>query len=504
MTAQEPAHMDFTSRPIGLQHAEDRDSEFYTSDSSRHDPEAGIDELRDPEKSMTGNEPGSDHNGKSKPGAIRRVISRTRSATSWIDPGPPPDGGLQAWTQACMGHLTVCTTWGYISSFGVFQTYYVTALNHPPSDISWVGSMQIFLLFFVGTFSGRATDAGYFHLVTALGSFFQLLGVFMTSLSTTYWQLFLAQGLCTGLGNGLLFCPTLSLMSTYFTKKRSLAIGIAASGSATGGLVFPAIVQQLLPKIGFPWTVRVLGFVMLILQAVTLTFSRTRLPPRKSGPLVEWGAFKELPYLLFSIGMFLNFWGLYFAFYYVRRPCQIFPIVTPANNQQVGAYGRNIIGVSQADSINLLLIMNGVGLFGRLLPNHAADRWFGPLNTLIPFAFISGLLLYCWAAVRSRGGLIAFSVVYGLFAAGIQSLFPATLSSLTTDLKKMGVRMGMVFSVVSFACLTGPPLAGALVQKDNGGYLYAQMFAGTCLMCGCLTLVCARIARSGLNFQHRM
>ena len=323
-------HMDPVFRPVELQQAEDGDSDLYTSDSSRQGQGAGADESRDPEKSMTEDQHGSVRTGKSKSNVLKGVISRTRSASSWVDPGPPPDGGLRAWTQACMGHLTVCTTWGYISSFGVFQTYYVTALNHPPSDISWVGSMQIFLLFFVGTFSGRATDAGYFHLVTALGSFFQLLGVFMTSLSTTYWQLFLAQGLCTGLGNGLLFCPTLSLMSTYFTKKRSLAIGIAASGSATGGLVFPAIVQQLLPKIGFPWTVRVLGFVMLVLQAVTLTFSRTRLPPRKSGPLVEWGAFKELPYLLFSIGMFLNFWGLYFAFYYVRLPlkdqiCEITP-----------------------------------------------------------------------------------------------------------------------------------------------------------------------------------
>ncbi|KAI9881175.1 MAG: hypothetical protein M1830_007153 [Pleopsidium flavum] len=424
-----------------------------TSDSSGQYFEASAEDMRDTEKSEVDDDHGLSQVAKSTSNAVRKVVSRTRSASSWKDPGPPPDGGLKAWTQVLMGHLVIFNTWGYINSFGVFQTYYVTTLNHPPSDISWVGSVQIFLLFFVGTFSGRATDAGYFRIVIAFGSLLQLLGVFMTSLCTRYWQLFLAQGLCTGLGNGLLFCPTLSLMSTYFTKKRSLAIGIAASGSATGGLVFPVIVQQLLPKIGFPWTVRVLGFVMLVLQAVTLTFTRTRLPPRKSGPLVELGAFKELPYLLFSIGMFLNFWGLYFAFYYV------------------GSFGRNIIGVSQADSINLLLIMNGVGLFGRLIPNYAADRWFGPLNTLVPFTFASGLLLYCWAAVSSRGGLIAFACIYGFFAAGIQSLFPATVASLTTDLKKAGVRMGMVFSVVSFACLTGPPLAGALVQKDNGGYL---------------------------------
>lgn len=363
---------------------------------------------------------------------LSKVLSRAVSRIS-IDPGPPPDGGVEGWTQALMAHLIVFNTWGYINSFGVFQTYYVGALGHPPSDISWVGSVQIFLLFFVGTFSGRATDYGLFRLTFIVGSIFQLIGVFMTSLSTKYWQLFLAQGICTGLGNGLVFCPALSLLSTYFSKKRSLAIGIGASGSATGGLVFPVIVQQLLPKIGFPWTVRVIGFVMLAVQAVTIAFTKPRLPPRKTGALVEWSAFKEIPYLLFSIGMFLNFWGLYFAFYYI------------------GSFGRNILGISESASINDLLILNGVGLFGRLIPNHLADRFFGPLNTLIPFAFISGLLIYCWAAVHSSGGLIGFAVIYGLFAAGIQSLFPATLSSLTTDLKKAGVRMGMVFSLVSFA-----------------------------------------------------
>lgn len=410
---------------------------------------------------------------------LEKVLSRVQSRSSYVDPGPPPDGGLTAWTQALMTHLIVFNTWGYIISFGVFQTYYVTTLNHPPSDISWVGSVQIFLLFFVGTFSGRATDYGLFRITFLLGSILQLIGVFMTSLSTKYWQIFLAQGICTGLGNGLVFCPALALLSTYFSTKRSLAIGIGASGSATGGLVFPVIVQQLLPKIGFPWTVRVLGFVMLAIMLVTLTFTKPRLPPRKSGPLVEWGAFKELPYTLFAVGMFLNFWGLYFAFYYI------------------GSFGRDILGISEADSINDLLILNGVGLLGRLIPNHLADRYFGPLNTLIPFAFASGLLLYCWAAVTSKGGLVGFAAIYGLFAAGIQSLFPATLSSLTLDIKKTGVRMGMIFTVVSFATLTGPPLAGALIEKDDGGYLYAQVFSGSVLMGGCVTLLAGRVASKG-------
>lgn len=378
-----------------------------------------------------------------------------------------------------MAHLIVFNTWGYINSFGVFQTYYVIALSHPPSDISWVGSVQIFLLFFIGTFSGRATDYGLFRITFLIGSIFQVLGVFMTSLSTRYWQLFLAQGVCTGFGNGLIFCPALALLSTYFSKKRSLAIGIAASGTATGGLIYPVIVQQLLPKIGFPWTVRVLAFVMLAVSLITLAFTKPRLPPRKSGPIVEWSAFKELPYTLFTIGMFLNFWALYFAFYYI------------------GSFGHNILNITNVDSINNILILNGVGIFGRIIPNHLADRCFGPLNTLIPFAFATGLLLYCWAAVTSAKALTVFAVFYGLFAAGIQGLFPATVSSLTTDLSKAGVRMGMVFSAVSFASLTGSPLAGALIQNENGRYLGAQMWAGSALMGGFAFLVASRVAIKG-------
>lgn len=77
----------------------------------------------------------------------------------------------------------------------------------------------------------------------------------------------------------------------------------------------------------------------------------------------------------------------------------------------------------------------------------------------------------------------------------MQSLFPATLLTLTRDLKKMGVRIGMVFSIISLACLIGPPLAGALIQSNEGNYLHAQIFGGTTMICGSLMLVGARVAQ---------
>lgn len=177
---------------------------------------------------------------------------------------------------------------GYINSFGVFQTYYTATLGLPPATVSWIGSIQVFLLFFIGTFTGRATDAGYFRPLLLLGSLFQLLGLVATSFSTTYWQLFLAQGVCMGLGNGCLFCPVVATVATYFSTRRRLAIGISACGSATGGLVFPAMARQLLGgPTGFAWTVRAVALVQAAGFVVANLVLRTRVPPRRTGALVD-------------------------------------------------------------------------------------------------------------------------------------------------------------------------------------------------------------------------
>ncbi|KAL1856158.1 hypothetical protein Plec18167_006472 [Paecilomyces lecythidis] len=397
---------------------------------------------------------------------------------------PPPDGGLKAWTQAVMGHLVCFNTWGYIASFGVFQAYYQTNLGVSSSAISWVGSVQIFLIFFIGTFSGRALDAGFFRPIFFFGVLLQLVGVFMTSLATRYWQLFLAQGICTGLGSGLQFCPVMGLVATYFSSKRVFALAFGLVGSGTGGMLFPGLVKALLPTIGFSWTMRVLGFVMLATSTLCLILLQPRLPPRRSGPLVEWSAFQEPAYTLFCIGMFFNFWGLYFAFYYV------------------GAFGRSSIGLSYSDSTNLIIVTNGVGIVGRLIPAYVALST-GPLNTIIPLALGASLMMFCWIAVHSVAGLYVFAVLYGIFSNGVQGLWPSTLSSLTPDLSKTGVRIGMGFTVVSFACLTGPPLGGALIASSNG-YVGAQIWGGLTFAVGASVLVAARLSKTRLHLKVKI
>ncbi len=65
---------------------------------------------------------------------------------------------------------------------------------------------------------------------------------------------------------------------------------------------------------------RSMAFVTLFVCVLINLLLRVRVPARRSGPLADLDAFKELPYLFFIIGFFLVYWAVYFAFYYVRTP----------------------------------------------------------------------------------------------------------------------------------------------------------------------------------------
>ncbi|KAI0386926.1 MFS monocarboxylate transporter-like protein [Hypomontagnella monticulosa] len=385
------------------------------------------------------------------------------------------NGGLVAWSQVLVSFLLVVNGFGYFSSFGLFEGHWITILDESAFTISWAGSVPLFLLFFLGVLSGPLMDVGYFYSIILVGCSLQILAVFATSAVASYWQLILAQGVAQGLGNGMLFTPCVTLVAVWFNKKRAFALSIAACGAPIGGLVFTAMFRQLAGRIGYPWTIRIMGFVMLFNMIIILLAAKPRRFKKDSRrSLVDVSAFKEPTYLLFSVGLFFLLFGLYIAYFYTTT------------------FGREVIGISEADSLTLLMILNGAGIPGRVIPAYLADRFFGTFSTLLPFSFGVGVTLLMWTQVHTQAGFYVFIVFYGICANAVQTLFPSTLSQLTTDPTKMGQRVGMALAVGSLACLTGPPLAGILIGVGHGNYLYAQLFGGCSVMIGFLFLMAAR------------
>ncbi|KAF2767929.1 MFS general substrate transporter [Teratosphaeria nubilosa] len=390
---------------------------------------------------------------------------------------PPPDGGIRAWLQVLGSFILFFNTWGIVNTFGVFQTYYSTALlaSEPESNISWIGSIQAFLLLIVGVATGPLFDAGYFEALLCTGAFLIVFGMYMTSLCTIYWQIMLAQGLCVGLGCGCLFIPSVAIVSTYFTSKKSFATGIAASGSSLGGVIYPIVFQQLQPQIGFRDATIVLASMMAGTMLVCIAVMRVRNLPPQARKLFDLKAFRETPYLLFSIGEFLGFMGLYIPFFYLQ-----------SYSSEKGIMGTNL-------AFYMLPILNAASIFGRVIPNFLADKT-GPLNMLIPCSAISALLAYCWIAIDSKAGVIVFAILYGFFSGTFVSLPPTTVVSLSPSLSVVGTRMGMSFAFAGFGILVGNPVAGAILTSST--WLGVQLFCATSVAAATTCVVVARLAKS--------
>ncbi|KAF4339527.1 riboflavin transporter MCH5 [Fusarium beomiforme] len=374
-------------------------------------------------------------------------------------------------------HFVVMNTSGFTNSFGALQSYFIDEFNEPSSKVSWIGSMQIFLYFFIGIFSGRLTDAGYFRVTFFTGSLLNVVCILAASFGSDLWIMFLTIGLGVGLGNGLMSCPMLAVMSQYFTKRRGMAVGITMCGSCTGGLIYSGIMRQLIPTLGFSWTMR----AMALIQLVTLVFAniclKQRTKAKKSSGWVDWSAFRDARFNHYAMATFLSLLGLYISIFFIVDFSQT--SISPPLSYQNG--------------LNLLMIFNGVNAIGRFGSGLLADK-FGAMVVFVPTLASTGIILFAWISVKTAPAMYIWTVFCGIFCGGIQALFPAGLGYLTAGTEKPGTRMGMVFGLGSIASLVGSPIGGALVGAMHGNYLGAQIFGGATMGLSALFLEAARRA----------
>jgi MFS family permease len=98
---------------------------------------------------------------------------------------------------------------------------------------------------------------------------------------------FLSHGFGAGLGLGMTYIPSISLISHHFQRRRTLALGIAASGSSLGGIIHPIMLNRLFHgSVGFPKGVRASAAFTFSLLIVSMILMRPRLPPAKTRSLL--------------------------------------------------------------------------------------------------------------------------------------------------------------------------------------------------------------------------
>jgi len=203
---------------------------------------------------------------------------------------------------------------------------------------------------------------------------------------------------------------------------------------------------------------------------------KPRVLPAAQRALVDWTAFKSLPYMLFVIGSFVAFMGLFTFFFYV----QFYVIQRHITDENLAFY--------------LLSVLNAASVFGRIIPNFVADK-VGPLNIIIPCALISGLLTFCLIPLTSKGGIIILTLLFGFFSGSLVSLPPTIVVHMSPNRGLIGTRLGMCFGIVAVGVLIGTPIAGAIL--DSRGYESVWIFGGTLTVSGGLVMGLSRVAFKG-------
>ncbi|KAI0025184.1 MFS general substrate transporter [Xylariomycetidae sp. FL0641] len=395
---------------------------------------------------------------------------------------PRPDASPTAWLQVLAAFLLCFTSLGLGNAFGAFQAYLATDLlaAHSPSAIAWIGATQGFLLSAGGVAAGALADRGHLRALLGCGAALGAAGLLGLSFARDgqYGVAFACLGVATGIAGGALYIPGLSLVAAYFaaTPRLGLATAAASAGASVGGVAYPLLFRALLPRAGFAGACRGIAGVNAALLALagvlvrprdadTAGTTATTKPEKGTAARAYLAHLRDVPFLLFATCLLLLMTGVDVPLFFVPT------------------FAQARLGAPPAAGDYLLAGLNAASLAGRLALGWLADRRGGcHLRVWQGAILVCGTLLFCWAALRSLPGAVAFVVVYGFFSGSVVALVAAVLALLTPDQSVFGARLGLAEGFQGLGFLVGPPVAGAIAESPAGYLGVGACFGGIYLV----------------------
>ena len=307
-----------------------------------------------------------------------------------------------------------------------------------------------------------------------LGAVGMSLGYIVLSFTTASWQVPVVYGMLMMLGTNLLGPLTTStLLARWFTKKRGMAMGIAAVGTSVGGFIFPPLIQGLIDH--FEWRVALrylgLGLFVVAVPAVLLVVNRPQdrglhadgepMDPDFVAPNVAAVSFAELlknrNFILIAVVMsllFMTYTGV-------------------MSNMAPFAMGR---GLSADEAALLISAIAVAGIVGKLIFGAVADKIdlrIGLAASMIT-VIVSMLVLI---SMTGYNALMLGAALLGLAAGGMLPVWGSILAVLF-GAANYGRVMGMMNPLIMPLTLVGAPLAGFIFDirgAYDGAFL---LFAG--------------------------
>ncbi|ORY55965.1 major facilitator superfamily domain-containing protein [Leucosporidium creatinivorum] len=384
---------------------------------------------------------------------------------------PPVDRGWAAWSFVGAGFLLDMLIWGQTFSYGSYLEFY---LKTPPFNtassvaLSSVGTTSLALdyaLILLGAMACRRWP----HLVRKgvwLSLLLYVVSLLVASFATEVWTLILFQGVLAGVAGGLMYAPLLFYISEWFSARRALAGGTIFAGAGLGGFIFPLILNQLLPRIGWRWTLRAFALASLVICGACIVRIRPRIPVR--APTKRDSSEREKVKKEAKVDLrFL--WNPVFLAVTATILCQGFALASLSI--YLPTYAASF--TSPFNSSVILALFNVFQVPGQILTGALCDRY--PYSAvMLGSASVTTLAIFTILRVGDSFAKVAgFAVLVGLTGGGFSSIwFPASTDITRSTPSQAALCFGLLAIARGVSSIAGPVASGLLYTqtsvKDDG------------------------------------
>ncbi|XP_051851845.1 monocarboxylate transporter 13 [Antechinus flavipes] len=382
----------------------------------------------------------------------------------------PPDGGW-GWIVVLSAFFQSALVFGVLRSFGVFFLEFVSAFKEPAMRVSWITSIGIAVQQF-GSPVGSALSTQFGpRPVVMTGGILAALGLMLASFATSLTHLYLSIGLISGAGWALTFTPTLACLSRYFSKRRSLATGLALTGIGLSSFVFAPFFQWLITYYAWRGALLLVAALSLHLVACGALLRPLRLAedPSVGGPAAQLvSLLRHGPFLCYTAALTLINAGYFIPYVHLVAHAQD-------------------LGWDPLHAAFLLSLVAVADLTGRVFSGWLGDVSPGPVVQLLAlWSFLAGMALALLPVAQQPLVLMVLAIAYGFTAGALTPVAFSVLPELV-GVGKIYIGLGLVQLVESIGGLLGAPLSGYL-RDLTGSYTASFVVAGGFLLSGSMVL----------------
>jgi MFS family permease len=378
---------------------------------------------------------------------------------------------------------TTATAAGTIYAFPAFFDSFSRDFAANRFEISLVFAISESVWFAVGFVAGFLADRIGPRPVVLAGSVFMAGGLALAASATSVETLYFAYGGGVGIGGGMMYVPSVSVIQRWFKRHRGLASGLAVCGTGVGTLVVPFLATLMIGTVGWRMTHYLLAAGVIAIcgmASLLLIGSPGQIGLAPDGDRdAQAGDHQALAGATLGEALSTHaFWLLYFASLVASASVFITYVHLVPNALDNG--------ISAQSSITLVGALGVAGTFGRFLLGGVADRVERRYALALMFVGLAAAMAWWLLAPPSFATLMIYAIVFGAFYGGYITVLPV----LTMDFfggRRISSIIGFLYTSWAFGALGGPPLAG-LLYEASGSYFYAILTGG--LFMGLAALSC--------------